>query len=204
VITLATALLAGVALHAAPVAAQRDYDQPPAGLAADQQLWRDLRASANDAVTGLGRIAQCSFRIDYGGYYQRLELAATNPSARPQALSLRETLSAAAAAADASQLPPPRDPSVRECRAVLVDLDTMMPLHGDPKIAGRLAEARAQARRCVETVRPFADRAEARAAALEAALGAVDRFAPGPPPPAAATPASTGEGAARPAPAVKP
>lgn len=216
-ITLATVLLAG-ALAAEPVAAppQRDFSEPPAGLAADQQLWRDLRAATNDAVTHLARIAQCSFRIDYGGYYQRVDLAAERPEARAEAKSIRERLTAAATAADASQLPPPRDPAVRECREVLVTLDTTMPLQGDAKAQKQLAQARKKARRCVAVVRPFADRAEARATALEAALAEVDRFAPGPPPGAtpaasaadgkgpAATPAATGDATAQPAPAVKP
>jgi hypothetical protein len=182
---------AAVALPAPAPPQPRDYAEPPAGLAADQQLWRDLRDATNDAVTGLGRIAQCSFRIDYGGYYQRLDLAARQEAARAEATSVRSALTKAASAADASKLPPPRNPSVRECREVLVSLDTAMPLHADRTVAPRLAKARAEARRCVKVVRPFADRAAARATALEAALAEVDRFVPGPPPAAATvTPAA--------------
>lgn len=201
-IALATLLAAAVVAASAPAAvaeparaavtqpataapSPRDHAEPPAGLAADQQLWRDLRDATNDAVTSLGRITQCSYRIDYGGYYQRLDLAAQQEAARAEATSVRAALTNAAGAADASKLPPPRNPSVRECREVLVSLDTAMPLHADRKIAPQLAKARKEARRCVKVIRPFADRAAARATALEAALAEVDRFVPGPPPSAA-------------------
>jgi hypothetical protein len=203
VITLAAALAAGLLAHAASDALpQRDYAEPPSGLELDRQLWGDLRAATNDAVTHLARIAQCSFRIQYGGYYQRLDLGAKGAAGADMA-SRRQALSSAAAAADESQLPPPRDPSIRECRGVLVELDTLIPLHADPKLAPRLGATRAEARRCIDAIRPFADRVEARAAALEAALAEVDRLVPGPPP-GAASPAAPRDAGAGTAPAATP
>lgn len=174
----APAALALAALLAAePATAPRDQAEPPPGAPADQRLWRDLRDSANDVVLHMARLAQGSFRLSYGRYYEGLDAIAADPAApdRDEARALRRAIEGAARAAEEAL---PQQPGVRECRYVLRDLDLAMPLAGtEPRAAQALAEARPEARRCVERLAPLARTLGARADALEAALAAADGLA---------------------------
>lgn len=161
----------------APAPAERDYNAPPTGTPADQQLWRDLRAATTGAVLHMARIAQCSYRLTYGKYYQGLDVIAADTTAadREQARALRAGVESAAKAADEAL---PGQPGIRECRGVLLNLDLAMPLAStEPRAAQSLQEARREGRKCVKQLAPMAETLKARADALEAALAAADAFA---------------------------
>lgn len=161
----------------APAPGERDYNAPPKGTPADQQLWRDLRAATTGAVLHMARIAQCSFRITYGKYYQGLDAIGEDATApdRDQARALRAGIEAAAKAADEAL---PEQPGIRDCRYALRDLDLAMPLAPtEPRAAQSLGEARGEGRKCVKQLTPLAETLRARADALEAALAAADGFA---------------------------
>jgi len=161
----------------APAPAERDYNAPPPGTPADQQLWRDLRAATTGAVLHMARIAQCSYRLTYGKYYQGLDAIAADTSApdRDRARALRAGIESAAKAADEAI---PEQPGIRDCRYVLRDLDLAMPLAPtDPRAAQSLQEARGEGRKCVKQLAPMSETLKARADALEAALAAADEFA---------------------------
>jgi beta-phosphoglucomutase-like phosphatase (HAD superfamily) len=178
--------LALIALLAQPPApAQRGDDAPPGGRPADQALWSDLRATTNAAVLHMARLAQCSYRLAYGRYYQWLDAIAGDPAApdREEARAIRADLEAAARAAEDAL---PEQPGVRECRYALRDLGLVMPLAAsEPRAAQSLQEARTEGERCVRRLAPLAATLLARADALEAALAKADALAarrPAPPP----------------------
>jgi hypothetical protein len=161
----------------APAPGERDYNAPPKGTPADQQLWRDLRAATTGAVLHMARIAQCSYRLTYGKYYQGLDAIAADTSApdRDRARALRAGIESAAKAADEAL---PEQPGIRECRYALRDLDLAMPLAPtEPRAAQSLEEARSEGRKCVKQLTPMSETLRARADALEAALAAADEFA---------------------------
>lgn len=171
------ALALAVLLAQPPAPAERDYNAPPKGTPADQELWRELRAATTGAVLHMARIAQCSFRLTYGKYYQGLDAIAADTTApdRDEARALRGGIEFAARASDEA-LPP--QPGIRECRGVLLDLDLAMPLAPtEPRAARSLEEARGEGMRCVKRLSPIAEILKVRADALEAALAAADAFA---------------------------
>lgn len=173
----ALTLAALLAQAPAPAPAQRDYSAPPKGTPADQQLWRDLRAATDGSVLHMARIAQCSFRLTYGKYYQGLDVIAGDATApdRYEARTLRAGIESAAKAAQEAI---PELPGIRECKYVLRDLDLAMPLAPtEPRAAQSLKEARAEGTRCVKRLSPLADTLKARADAMEAALAGADAFA---------------------------
>jgi hypothetical protein len=170
-------------------ASPRDWEQPPAGSAEDQALWRRLRDAGNAAVAAMGRVSQAAYRIRYGAYYQGLdEQALAAPDRGGQAATLRAALERAAREAD--EAIPKEGLRVRVCKYKLMDLDTKMG-EPDPKIVAELPAIRAAAEACAREIGAFASRLEPRADALERALADVDAFlgrAPPAPPPASGKP----------------
>lgn len=168
----ALVLAAAVAQSAAP---QEDPAVVPRGTPADVQLWHELRDAVNGATVAMGRIAQCSFRIEYGKYYEHLDEARKGgPEAdRAEASALRERLGAEAKAAQDAL---PEKPGIRECQYVLRDLGLYMPNLSEPAAQKAIPATRKAARRCVDRLAPLAQRLTVRADALEGALAAADAF----------------------------
>jgi hypothetical protein len=172
-VTSIAPLVLAAAMAQAAAAPQEDPAVIPQGTPADQQLWRALRDAANSATVAMGRIAQCSFRIEYGKYYEGLDeaLASGTEAERTEARPLRERLAAEAKAAEAAM---PEKPGIRECQYVLRDLGLYMPNLSEPAAKKAIPAARKQAEGCVKRLAPLAETLTARAGALEAAVDAAD------------------------------
>ena len=174
----------GASAAAPEDAAGEEVDTAPAGSEADRALWRDLRAATNRATLGMARVSQCSYRITYGKYYERLDalLKLGGEAEKARASAARQRLAAEATAAGDAV---PRKPGVHECQYVLRDLGVYMSVASDPRAKRQLPEVRRLARGCVAKLAPLADRLEGRASALEGALAAIDALPPAAVPPAA-------------------
>lgn len=191
-------------LEADPAAGDAPGDDvTPAGSAADRELWRALRAATNGATLGMARVSQCSYRITYGKHYERLDALAKGggEEERARARALRERLAAEAAAAGGAI---PERPGVRECQYVLRDLGVYMGVASHRRARQELPALRRVAKGCVARLAPLAERLEARAAALEGALAAVDALPPVTVPAAEVAPAQGAPAAAAGAEGAKP
>lgn len=199
---LATLVLAAAVAQPSP-AAPAAPDPTPEGTAEDRALWRELREATNGATVAMGRIAQGSFRISYGRYYEGLdEVLASGPEAeRAEAKALREALAREAKAADGAL---PARPGMRDCQYVLRDLGLQMPHLSERSVKKDIVGTRAKARDCVKRLRPLGEALFARADALDGALSAIDaynvrRAAAALPPAEAKVPAAASEAGAAPA-----
>jgi hypothetical protein len=170
-----------------------DWTRPPSGAREDVALWTTLRDSQNDSVLHMSRIAQASFRIRYGRYYDRLDglaRAAAAPMA-DEARRLRARIEAAARKADEGI--PKTGLKVRVCKYTLLHLDQRLRFPEDKAMAADLPRVRGEARGCIEELVPFAARVRPLAEALDVALADADAFLdreePAPPPPAPGAPA---------------
>jgi hypothetical protein len=170
-----------------------DWARTPSGAREDVALWTTLRDSQNNAVLHMGRIAQASFRIRYGRYYERLdELARTTTDPKAdEARRLRSRIENAAREADEGI--PKKGLRVRICKYTLLHLDQRLRFPEDKSMAADLPRVRGEARRCTEELVPFAARVQPLAEALDVALADADAFLdreePAPPGAPAAAPA---------------
>ncbi len=190
------------------------WGQPPTGAAEDVALWTTLRDSQNQAVLQMSRIAQASYRIRYGRYYERLDqLSGTTPGPVPdQARRLRSRLEVAARQADEGI--PKTGLRVRVCKYTLLHLDQRLRLPDEPSMKVELPRVRAEARSCTGELVPFAAKVLALADALDAAVADAETFldreepapptAPTPTPAPSAAPPATGASSPAPSAGTRP
>jgi hypothetical protein len=147
-----------------------DAVEAPPGPDADRALWRQLRDGTAFSTLQLARVAQLSFRLKYGRYFEELEARAKGPEGG----EARERLDALRAAADRARQLIPRQPGVYQCRHALLDLETRMKGLPDPKAEADLPEARVAARACVDKMRTVLAAVTESAEGLDRAMTAAD------------------------------
>lgn len=147
-----------------------DSVEAPPGPEADRALWRQLRDGTAFSTLQLARVAQLSFRLKYGRYFEELEARASGPDGG----EAKERLDALRSAADRARQLIPRQPGIYQCRHALLDLETRMKGLPDPKAEADLPEARVAARACVEKMTRVLAAVTESADGLDRAMGAAD------------------------------
>jgi hypothetical protein len=152
----------------------RDWSQPPAGASAqDRALWKALDESHAASVTAMARVAQASYRLRYGRYYESLDEKKAGPQADGAKKARARIESAARAADDAI---PKQGLRIRVCKYTLLHFDQRLAFPEDPGFAAELPKYRAEAKSCVDELSAFAKKLTPMADAFEASLADADTF----------------------------
>jgi hypothetical protein len=147
-----------------------DAVEAPPGPEADRALWRQLRDGTAFSTLQLARVAQLSFRLKYGRYFEELQAGASGPGGA----EARAGLDALRAAADRARALVPRQPGVYQCRHALLDLETRMKGLPDPKAEADLPAARVAASACVDQMSRVLAAVTESADGLDRAMAAAD------------------------------
>lgn len=149
-----------------------DSVEVPPGPAADQALWRELRDGTAFATGSLARVAQVSFRMKYGRYFQELEARAKAPDGAEAQAALAQLRGAVERARERI----PKQPGIYQCRHVLLDLEVRMKGLPDPKAEADLPEARLRARECTDKMKGVLAAVTESAEALIGAMARADAY----------------------------